>query len=158
MSLHVQYAITSLSGATRWLNCENGLDDLQCKPLLIYFWAISCPLCHVNMPQLQELRDNYTPRGLHVIAVHRPRGEDDLDTDKVNVIAKILGITEPCAIDNEHCVGDDLGVSDWPTYYLFDSNGKLLRRAVGNFGVKVMEDALENLYDVVKNSPYAVYG
>ena len=114
--------------------------------LIIHFWSKSCPACHANMPHLQKLRDGYSDNGLQVIAVHRPMLDADLDTEEIHKVAAELGITEPCALDNDHKIGDALGVDAWPTYFLFDSEGKLRRHAKGNFGVRMIEQALIRMY------------
>ncbi len=99
------------------------------------------------MPDLQELRDGYVPKGLQVVAVHMPRGEFDLDVEEVRRVAEELGVTEPCAIDNEHKIGIAFGVDAWPTYFLFDAERKLRRHARGNFGVRMVEQVLIRLFD-----------
>jgi hypothetical protein len=98
------------------------------------------------MPNLHKLRDGYAEKGLQVIGVHRPMGEFDLDVEEVRKVAAELGITEPCTLDNDHKIGDALGVDAWPTYFLFDAEGKLRRHAKGNFGVKMIEQALIRIY------------
>ncbi len=72
------------------------------------------------MPHVQELRDKYASQGLEVIAIHRPRGPGDTDVEKVREAAEKLGLTEPCAIDNEHTLGDYHEVDAWPTYFLLE--------------------------------------
>lgn len=114
---------------------------------LKYFWSKSCPACHANMPHLQKLRDEYGPKGLKVISVHRPMGEFDLDEGKVLEVARELGITETLLFDNDHSIGDELKVDAWPTYFLFDADGKIRRHARGQFGVKMIEQALIRLCD-----------
>jgi thiol-disulfide isomerase/thioredoxin len=116
------------------------------KFLIIHFWSRSCPACHANMPHLHSLRDRYHSR-LQVIAAHRPMNESDLDIDKVRASVVELGVTERCIIDNNHKIGDALEVKAWPTYFLFDSERKLRRRAVGAFGVRVIEQALIRLLE-----------
>jgi thiol-disulfide isomerase/thioredoxin len=127
-----------------WLNAVSVIPS-DCLTIL-HFWSKSCPACHYNMPHLQRLRDEYAGRGLQVIAVHRPMRTTDLDTEEIRKIATELGITEPCALDNDHKIGDALEVDAWPTYFLFDSGGKLRRHAKGNFGVKMIEQALIRIY------------
>ena len=74
-------------------------------------------------------------------------GEFDLDEAKVLEVAKELGITEKLIFDNDHKIGDELKVDAWPTYFLFDKDGKVRRHAKGQFGVKMIEQALIRLFD-----------
>jgi thiol-disulfide isomerase/thioredoxin len=129
---------------SKWLDGES--MSIVFTSQIIYFWSKSCPSCHANMPYLQKLRDSYADNGLQVIAVHRPMGDFDLDTEEIRKVALELGVTEPCALDNDHKIGDALGVDAWPTYFLFDAEGKLRRHAKGNFGVRMIEQALIRMY------------
>ena len=129
------------------MNIFRKISNMICSDLLICFWSKSCSACHANMPHLQKLRDEYGPKGLEVISVHRPMGEFDLDEAKVLEVAKELGITEKLIFDNDHSIGDELKVDGWPTYFLFDKEGKVRRHAKGQFGVKMIEQALIRLFD-----------
>jgi hypothetical protein len=104
------------------------------------------------MPELHRIRDNYADRGLQLIFVHRPMSESDLDEEAVRTVADELGIAEPLIFDNDHKIGDELGVNAWPTYFLIDSNGKVRRHTKGQSGVKMIEQALIRLFDEEKSS------
>ncbi|GAB4462903.1 MAG: hypothetical protein OHK0029_30620 [Armatimonadaceae bacterium] len=95
---------------------------------------------------MQKLREEYGPRGLQVVAVHLPRGEFDLNVEKVQAAIADLGITEPSAVDNERTIGEAFGVDAWPAYYLFDAQHKMRVRALGNFGVRMVERTLIRLF------------
>lgn len=73
-------------------------------------------------------------------------GEFDLDEEAVRKVATELGITEELILDNDHKIGDELGVDAWPTYFLLNPDGSVRRHARGNFGVKIIEQALIRLY------------
>ncbi len=97
------------------------------------------------MPHLHKLRDQYASKGLEVVSVHRPMGDFDLDEAEVRKVAVEIGITETLIFDNDHQIGDALGVDAWPTYFLIDPDGTVRRHARGNFGVKMIEQALIRL-------------
>jgi thiol-disulfide isomerase/thioredoxin len=120
-------------------------DFRDSKNRIIGFWSKSCPACHVNMPHLHKLRDSYKNKGLEVISVHRPMNERDMDEAEVRKVADELGITETLIFDNDHKIGDALGVDAWPTYFLIDPDGTVRRHARGNFGVRMIEQALIRL-------------
>ncbi len=101
MALSIGALLPSFVGATEWLNNdEPGPGDLAGRPVLVHFWAVSCPACKVNMPDVQKLQTKYGTFGLRVVAVHLPRGNADLNTALVRTVAAELGMTEPCAVDN----------------------------------------------------------
>ena len=99
MRLHEQ--MPELRGATTWLNDQYERADLVGrKPTLIHFWSISCKLCKEMMPNVNYLRDRY--RGeLHVIAVHMPRSDDDMDVQQIKRIAAIHDVTQPIFVDGD---------------------------------------------------------
>lgn len=143
-------AIPALDGATTWLNGsqEDVLQHIKGKPTLVHFWAVSCGICKDKMPQLNEIKKKYAALGLQTIAVHMPRYEADTDLDTVNQAMETNHITEPTAVDSLHKLKDAfLNEQGWvPVYYLFDAEGKLKTRAAGEFGISVLQTALDKMF------------
>ena len=139
----------SLEGATTWFNgsLEDTLEDAKGKPTLVHFWAVSCGICKDKMPQLNEMKKKYGAMGLQTIAVHMPRYEADTDLDTVNQAIADNAIEEVCAVDSQHKLKDAFqNEQGWvPVYYLFDAEGKLKTRAAGEFGVSVLQTALDKM-------------
>lgn len=140
----------SFSGATDWLNQlqETADDYVSGRPTLVYFWATSCEICKQKFPQLRELIAKYKPNGLRSVAVHMPRYESDTDLAKVKTAVTEHCIDDICAIDNKHKLKDAfLNEQGWvPVYYLFDGDGKLKTRAAGEFGLGIIQQALEKMF------------
>jgi thiol-disulfide isomerase/thioredoxin len=140
----------SFEGATDWLNeLEHTAEEyVSGQPTLVYFWAVSCGICKENMPKLRELRDKFKPAGLRTVAVHMPRYEADTDLEKVRAAVAEHCIDDVCAVDNQHKLRDAfLNEQGWvPVYYLFDGEGKLKTRAAGEFGLGIVQTALEKMF------------
>lgn len=140
----------SLDGATAWFNgSESDTDQhIAGKPVLVHFWAVSCGICKDKMPQLHEMIKKYEAKGLYTVAVHMPRYEADTDLDTVNEAMSANEITEPTAIDSLHKLKDAFqNEQGWvPVYYLFDAEHKLKTRAAGEFGVSVLQTALDKMF------------
>lgn len=139
-----------LDGATTWFNGsqEDTIEHIKGKPTLVHFWAVSCGICKDKMPQLHDLIKKYEPLGLHAISIHMPRYEADTDLDIVNEAMTVNNITEPTAVDSLHKLKDAfLNEQGWvPVYYLFDAEGKLKTRAAGEFGIGVLQTALDKMF------------
>ena len=139
----------SLEGATEWLSgsAEEVLKDAEGRPVLIHFWSVSCGMCKDNLPRVNEWRERYREAGLRLIAIHMPRYPEDMNIDAVRATAGKYGITEPQAVDNEHKLRDlfENEKGYVPAYYLFDGQHKLKAFAAGEYGVKVMEPAIDRL-------------
>lgn len=146
MALQVGTTIPSLEGATEWLNQCVEHEELVNHPTIFQFWAISCPICKMNLPRLQELVKTYQEQGLYLVSVHQPRSPQDLDVAKVKAVAEELGLEGPCAVDNDHTIGDRFQTAGaWPSYFFFDAAGKLRSRAAGSLGLKMAENSLKRL-------------
>ena len=146
MPLPIGTCLPPLGGATDWLDAPIAIDALQGRPTLVQFWAVSCPICKINMPNVLSFLETYQREGLQILSVHRPRMESDMDVEKVRAVASELALTGPCAIDNEHTIGDLFQTGGlWPCYFLFDTGGRLRSRAAGQLGLKMAENSLKRL-------------
>lgn len=145
-------AMPPLEGATTWFNGsqEDIQEHIKGKPTLVHFWAVSCGICKDKMPQLNEIKKKYGALGLKTVAVHMPRYEADTDLDAVNEAMQANHIEEPTAVDSLHKLKDAfLNEQGWvPVYYLFDAEGKLKTRAAGEFGIGVLQTALDKMFAV----------
>lgn len=147
MPMRLKTSLPSLDGVTEWIHGEPDLEAAEGEPLLVYFWAVSCHICHDNMPKLQTWREKYVPKGLKMVAIHCPRMKADTDIDKVKAAVEKYGIVEPCGVDNLHKVKKAFDTELWPAYFIFDEEGKLIRRAAGNAGLSMLEPILEKMFD-----------
>lgn len=134
-----------LTGATQWINGEITREELIGSPVLVHFWALSCHICHDNMPTIRQWSKEYAPLGLKVVAVHMPRQEEDTNLDAVLADIKNLEIDEPCAIDNQHTIGEHFQNEYWPAYFLFDREGNLRGRGAGHVGLGMLESTLKRI-------------
>lgn len=148
MAMRTGTPLPELSGATEWINGEINSVDLIGSPTLVHIWAMSCPICHDNMPKVSEWREQYRDQGLKVLAIHMPRQEEDTNLEAVRADAALLGISEPCAIDSEHTIGDRFENTLWPAYFVFDAEGNLRGRAAGYAGLKMIEVPLKRVLGV----------
>jgi thiol-disulfide isomerase/thioredoxin len=140
--------LPDLSGATEWINgAPPPRETLRGAPVLVHFWAVSCHICHDNMPTLVKWREEFVPRGLSVIAVHMPRQEADLDVARVREDVAAMDITEPCGVDNRHAVADAFDNRFVPAYFLFDRDGNLRSRTAGDAGLALLEAALRRQFE-----------
>ena len=146
----------SLDGATEWFGGTQAHAEAEAagRPTLVHFWSMSCGICKDNMPRIAEWREGLKESGLHVIAVHMPRYESDTDVDGVRDAIATYGITESCALDNEHKLREafqnDQGYV--PAYYLFDAEGKLRSFAAGERGLDLLKATLDRVMAQVQQT------
>ncbi len=147
MPLHLHTPMPPLDGATEWIPSQPDFEMLIGSPILVYFWALSCHICHANLPKIQHLREAYGPKGLRIVSIHCPRMKTDVDEKAVRHVIEKYGIEEPVAIDNRHKVKKAFENQYWPAFFVFDQEGKLLRRAAGKNGLSMIEPIIQNLLD-----------
>ncbi len=147
MPIKTGTVLPAFQDATEWIGNSHELLKAHTGPVFVHFWARSCPSCKANMPEVQNLRAKYEPLGLVTIAVHMPMNESDLDISMVKKEIEELGITEVCAIDNTHTIGQQFEVIGYPTYFIFTNDRKLKRHAAGAFGLSMVTRAIENIFD-----------
>lgn len=150
MPMRIGDAMPNLEGATSWINGtpEEIKEKVKGKPTLVHFWAVSCGICKSKMPQLNEIKAKYGPMGLETVAVHMPRYEADTDLQTVKQAIADNHIEEPVAVDSLHKLRDAFqNEQGWvPVYYLFDAEGKLKTRAAGEYGVGILQQALDKMF------------
>ena len=145
MVLKTGTPIPSFEGATDWIQEPVAQSSLLGHLTIVHFWAVSCPTCKSNFPELQRLIETHARHGLRAVSIHMPRFEADTDVEKVVAAVKELDLTGPCAVDNQHTIGDRFGVVAWPSYFLFDRECKLRIRAAGQLGIKMATNSLARL-------------
>ena len=152
MPMRIGTPMPSLEGATEWLKSSAAevLKDAEGHPVLIHFWSVSCGMCKDNLPRVAEWREAYRDAGLRVIAIHMPRYAEDTNVDSVRDAVAKYEINEALAVDNEHQLRDAFQNEPGyvPAYYLFDEQHKLKSFAAGEYGVKVIEPAIERMLGV----------
>src|SRR5699024_5448742 len=129
-----------LGHSGKWLNSKPLFknDLIGNKPVLIYFWSVSCETCKKAMPKVNEMCNAYKDQ-LRVVTVHMPRSERDQDLSEVRSTAKEHNISHPIIIDNQHRLTNQFKNRYGPGYYLFDTNGKLRHRHSGSGGLQMLQ-------------------
>ena len=149
--MRLRQTMPEISGASEWLNGEITREQLVGeKPALIHFWSISCHLCKVAMPMVNELRDTYKDK-LNVMSVHMPRSEQDMNMDEIKQAAAEHQISQPIFIDDDLKLTDAFENQYVPAYYLFDKNGLLRHFQAGGSGMKMLEKRLVRIIDETEN-------
>jgi peroxiredoxin len=107
---------------------ELQLASLRGQPLLLTFWATSCPGCIREMPHLIELYEELSPQGLEIIGVA-------MSYDKpshVLSMRKARNIPYPVALDIHGAAAQAFGnVRLTPTSFLISPDGRIVSQKIG---------------------------
>ena len=145
-ALPVQGKLTSLDGATTWLNAKPlSTDALRGKVVVVNFWTYSCINCLRTLPYLKTWAQRYGDDGLVVVGVHTPEFGFERDTGNVKRALANLNITYPVAIDNDYAIWRAFGNQYWPAFYIVDAQGRVRFHHFGEGGYREAENAIREL-------------
>jgi len=118
------------------------LDSLRGKVVLVDFWATWCVPCLSEIPMFNQLKKDYQPRGVEVIAI-------SLDEEGA---AKVRPFVKAHPMDYTQVVGDRTGAgafnvddSTLPVTILIDKQGRIRYRHIGITKKEVFEAELTQL-------------
>ncbi|MFZ5580008.1 MAG: TlpA family protein disulfide reductase [Pseudomonadota bacterium] len=118
------------------------LDALRGQPVLLTFWATSCPGCIEEIPLLAELHERYGARGLKVIGVAMSYDPEA----QVRALVQRKAVPYPIALDRDGSVSRAMGtVRLTPTSFLLDPRGKAVYQKVGIFDMAKVRNLIEGM-------------
>jgi len=113
------------------------LADYKGKAVVVDFWATWCAPCKIEIPWLEQFKNQYGGQGLAVLGI----SEDDLDLDNKSELAKEkqqiantaeqLKINYPVLYDDANVSTPYGGVDGLPTTFFIDRSGKVVASTVG---------------------------
>lgn len=104
------------------------LSDFQGRPVIINLWASWCPPCRAEMPALQSVYEEYSDRGLEILAVHMT-SQDSVGSaqDFINQ----NGLTFPIPLDRRGFVGTLYQSRALPSTFFLDRSGMIQKVVIG---------------------------
>jgi thiol-disulfide isomerase/thioredoxin len=116
----------------RWVNSTPLMADmLRGKVVLVDFWEYTCINWIRTLPYVKAWQREYADHGLVVVGVHAPEFEFGKRAENIDRGIRDHGLTYPIALDNDFATWRAFGNDAWPTKYLFDARGTLVKRWVG---------------------------
>jgi peroxiredoxin len=127
------------------------LASLRGKPLLVTFWATTCPSCIKEMPHLIELYEELSPRGLEIVGIA-------MDYDPPNHVLAMRNaknIPYPIALDiNAEAARAFGNVRLTPTSFLIAPDGRVVYQKLGAMSMQTLrQDILDMLQPSQASQP-----
>ena len=117
------------------------LDDLRGKPVLVNFWATWCGPCVHEMPYIQEVSDEWSGKGLVVLAINI--GES---TSKVAKFMQSQGLSFTVLLDTDEKTAAKYNIRAIPTTFFIDKDGVIQAKKIGSFTSKAaIESSLDKI-------------
>lgn len=111
------------------------LTALRGRPVLVTFWATSCPGCIAEMPHLIKLYQELAPKGFEMIGVAMSY---DLP-NHVLEMQKAKNIPYPIVWDDIGKISQAFGtVTLTPTHFLIDPQGEIVQHKIGDIDIKLL--------------------
>ncbi|MCU7837595.1 MAG: TlpA family protein disulfide reductase [gamma proteobacterium symbiont of Taylorina sp.] len=118
------------------------LAQLRGKPLIVNFWATTCPGCVLEIPALVELSNKYASQNLHVIGVA-------MDYDPLSQVTEMVrqkNISYTIVPDTKGEIAKAFGnVSLTPTTFFITKEGLISRHKLGEMGHAELETSIQNI-------------
>jgi thiol-disulfide isomerase/thioredoxin len=132
--------------ADRWINSKPLTPEaLRGKVVLVDFWEYTCINWMRTAPYVKAWNRDYGPAGLVVIGVHAPEFEFGKRSENLDRGIREHGLTYPIAADNGFAIWQSFGNDAWPAKYLFDAQGKLVKRWAGEGSYDEIESEIRRL-------------
>lgn len=96
------------------------------RPLLLTFWFHGCAPCREELPRLQELNEEYAPRGLVMLAVNY--GDEPAT---IAAYFEKAGFTFTPLRQQQDEVSAAFGVRSYPSTYVIGADGRIAWRELG---------------------------
>ena len=102
------------------------LADLRGRVALVNFWATWCKPCEEEMPAMERLYTQLSPRGFQLVAI-----AVDEDVDDVRRFQQQMPVSFPILLDPEQEISRRYQTTGFPESLLVDADGKIVERYVG---------------------------
>jgi peroxiredoxin len=135
-----EFSLTSLKGT------ELKSESLRGKPVLLYVWFTGCPPCMEEARQLVALDRDFSSRGLTIVGANADRilglSYDDATRRRYVEAEKIDFPIVNWTRQSDAAYGS---IAIFPTLFLIDAKGVIIRHWVRYVSGKELRDALEGM-------------
>jgi thiol-disulfide isomerase/thioredoxin len=142
LSKHNTYTFKPDTVFTTITGQKVSLTDLHGKPLIITFWATTCPSCVKEIPHLITLHERYHLQGIEIIAIAMtydpPNSVVNMAQEKKLPYRVVLDIKGDYAKAFGH-------IWATPTTLLINKNGEITKRILGPFNIEDIQRRIEQL-------------
>lgn len=129
-------AVATLNGS------KVSIDQYRGHPLLVTFWATTCPGCVQEMPHLVELYHDMAPKGLRIVAIAMSYDPPE----QVQIMAAKRQLPYTVALDSDGSAAKAFGdVKLTPTSFLIDPQGRIVQQKLGDLDMAQVRTRIEGM-------------
>lgn len=118
------------------------LAELRGKPVIVTFWATTCPGCMQEMPHLIELYRELRPKGLEIVGVAMSYDPPS----QVLELVKRKQVPYTIALDSDEAASRAFGVVRvTPTSFVISPEGRIVQQKIGEFDMPALREQLQKM-------------
>lgn len=120
------------------------LSDFKGEPVVLNFWASWCAPCKAEMPDYEEMYQEYGPKGVVFMMVNLTDG----DRETIDTAKKFLSdnhYTFPVYFDTKFSASDAYGISGIPNSIFIDRDGNVASTHEGMMDGAAMKKNIEKI-------------
>lgn len=125
---------------------EHRLSDYRGKAVLLNFWATWCTVCKREMPDIQNLYEEYQAKGSGsdtvILGVAFPGISGEGSRKEITAFLEENGYTYPVLMDESGQLMERFGIMAYPTTYMIDKEGKIYGYVSGMVGKEGLESMI----------------
>lgn len=125
---------------------EHTLEEYKGKTIFLNFWATWCPPCKAEMPDIQEIYENYDTEGedaLVVLGVAAPSMGQEGTEEEIKAFLDENGYTYPVLMDTEGKLFEAYGIYSYPTTFMIDREGNIFGYVSGMLTKDMMNSIIQ---------------
>lgn len=121
------------------------LSDYKGKTVFLNFWATWCPPCRAEMPEIQEIYEEYGENNSDVIilGIASPGVGQEGSAEDIAAFLSENNYTYPVVMDTDGIMSYYYGISAYPTTFMIDKDGNVYGYVPGQITKDIMQSIIE---------------
>jgi peroxiredoxin len=118
---------------------EVSLVDYRGKVVILNFWFTTCAPCRVEMPEFQNLTNEYGGQDVVILSVNREESATAIADFRDD-----LNLTFPLLLDESGEIQDLYGIQGYPSSFILDRNGVIQFRTFSAMTVEQIQELVQS--------------
>ncbi len=113
--------------------------------MFLNFWATWCPPCRAEMPEIQEIYEEYgeNQSDVIVLGIASPDVGQEGPAEGIAAFLEENGYTYPVVMDTGGLYAYYYNISAYPTTFMIDSQGNVYGYVTGQITKEIMKNIIE---------------
>ena len=120
-------------------------SDYKGKTVFLNFWATWCPPCRAEMPEIQEIYEEYGENASDVIilGIASPNVGREGSAEDIAAFLSENNYTYPVIMDTDGLIAYYYGISAYPTTFMIGTDGNIFGYVTGQITKDIMKSIIE---------------